>query len=464
LPRDLRAIIEKALHEQPEGRYPSADALASDLRAYLDGRPVAARSAGRAVALAKWTRRHPAYAGLCAALVFSVLIGLAGIVWQWRRAEAGFQQAQRQSVRALESRLQAEAAVMYMAQSLDEANLWRMPDDWRSDANVERLGRYHDRFMRQSLQADEPRPITAAARSYLARIAMQSGDKTEALGLFHESLKIWHELLQEDDRNQVVRDGVANTCLHFGGVLKNNFGIAKGHSFVDRGRLMGEFPLASDIGRVVAREYCNLLDLRAASLRRGGRTADAEELASARSRLVGFFGAKGRRTSEFQELAGNLEATAYRASAHGTEGLERAFDGDLSTLFDSQTNAPVWIEVDLQNQYDILRITLVPEGWAEYSEHCVYVSHFPIEQNFDDATLVQRFVVEANNDQRLNATFVPARGRYLQIRTARSTESVAWKEIEVYGYRPGELKLRRASTANMSIHRKFREVGSSSGE
>ncbi len=55
---DVEAIILKAIDRDPDQRYPSADALAEDIRAYLDHRPVVARSPSPAYQLRKFIRRH----------------------------------------------------------------------------------------------------------------------------------------------------------------------------------------------------------------------------------------------------------------------------------------------------------------------------------------------------------------------------------------------------------------------
>jgi len=57
-PADLQFVIGKALRAEPEERYASADALAEDVRAFLECRPVRARSGSQSYRLRTFVRRR----------------------------------------------------------------------------------------------------------------------------------------------------------------------------------------------------------------------------------------------------------------------------------------------------------------------------------------------------------------------------------------------------------------------
>ncbi|HLU40237.1 MAG TPA: protein kinase [Planctomycetota bacterium] len=80
--RDLDVIVATALSKERDRRYRSAEAFADDLRAYLEGRPVAARPLGPLARAVRWCRRRPAHAALLAVglLALVAIGGLSGFL------------------------------------------------------------------------------------------------------------------------------------------------------------------------------------------------------------------------------------------------------------------------------------------------------------------------------------------------------------------------------------------------
>src|SRR5262249_22116309 len=83
--RDLALICLRCLKKEPEDRYGSAEALADDLRKYLDGRPI--ERASRSERAWRWCTGHPLTAGLCVAAMSFPPIMTSGAVWTARHEE-----------------------------------------------------------------------------------------------------------------------------------------------------------------------------------------------------------------------------------------------------------------------------------------------------------------------------------------------------------------------------------------
>ncbi|HEY9173311.1 MAG TPA: serine/threonine-protein kinase [Verrucomicrobiae bacterium] len=88
VPKDLETICLKCLRKEPGRRYTTAQALAEELDRFLRGEPILARPVNRLEKAVRWCQRRPVLAGLTAALLVVFLLGLAGVLWQWRRAES----------------------------------------------------------------------------------------------------------------------------------------------------------------------------------------------------------------------------------------------------------------------------------------------------------------------------------------------------------------------------------------
>lgn len=87
VPLDIDAVLLKALEKQPAKRYATAGAFAEDIERWLSDRPVTARRTTSLERALRWCRRNPAWTGLfAAALVTIVGVGIAA--WAARRAES----------------------------------------------------------------------------------------------------------------------------------------------------------------------------------------------------------------------------------------------------------------------------------------------------------------------------------------------------------------------------------------
>jgi tetratricopeptide (TPR) repeat protein len=99
IPRDLETVCLKAMAKAPPDRYPSASALAEDLRRFLDDRPVRARPLGMVRQVWRQCRRRPVVTAL-AALATGAFVGMA---WQWWRAETHLALVERSRDRLLDT-------------------------------------------------------------------------------------------------------------------------------------------------------------------------------------------------------------------------------------------------------------------------------------------------------------------------------------------------------------------------
>lgn len=76
LPRDIESVLQKALRREPEQRYASVEAFSDDIRAFLESRPVQARSADGWYRTRKFLRRYWLPVAAAAAVVASLSAGV----------------------------------------------------------------------------------------------------------------------------------------------------------------------------------------------------------------------------------------------------------------------------------------------------------------------------------------------------------------------------------------------------
>jgi len=79
---DLDAIVATALRNEPDRRYPSAQALAEDIRRFLDHEPVWARPDSAAYRIRKFARRHRIGVAVSALLLIVVAVAVGAVLSQ----------------------------------------------------------------------------------------------------------------------------------------------------------------------------------------------------------------------------------------------------------------------------------------------------------------------------------------------------------------------------------------------
>jgi WD40 repeat protein/serine/threonine protein kinase len=108
LPRDLETVCLKCLEKAPARRYPSALALADDLRRYLDQKPIHARPVPAWERAWRWSRRNPALASLGMLTLLLLLAGTGVSTFFAYRAEQRASEAIHERERARQAMQEAE--------------------------------------------------------------------------------------------------------------------------------------------------------------------------------------------------------------------------------------------------------------------------------------------------------------------------------------------------------------------
>jgi len=156
---DLDWIVMKALEKDRRRRYASVSELSSDIRRYLDTRPVLAGPPDRVYRVRKFVRRHRVAVSVAMLIAVSVIAGLVSTGWEAHVAFLQRNRADAEAARALRERLRADAEA---AQALLERG--------RSEAHAREAEAQRDRADSQRREAILQR-LAAERRGYSANVA-----------------------------------------------------------------------------------------------------------------------------------------------------------------------------------------------------------------------------------------------------------------------------------------------------
>ena len=159
LKRDLDWIVLRALEKDRDRRYDTATSLMLDIQRYLNDEPVSATPPSVAYRFMKMVRRHRKTMAAAAAIVLSLIVGLATTTYALEREKAALAREAAERLQAEQARSQAETA--QQQEAIARANA----EKERSIAETERA-----------------KAVTAAeAERQAKQIATAARDKAETL-------------------------------------------------------------------------------------------------------------------------------------------------------------------------------------------------------------------------------------------------------------------------------------------
>jgi serine/threonine-protein kinase len=240
---DLDWIVLKALDKEPERRYPSAEALASDLRRHLQGLPVTARADTLGYRARKFVRRHRLAAGAAALVLLSLVGGLVGTTWQARRARREARKAEAvkdfmKSLFAASDPAQAQGRVRTARDLLDdgarriETELEEQPEVQSEVARLIasvylQLAEYPAATSLLEADLARRRRLDGPRSLAVARTLTLLGDVTYDQGRFADARRCYEEALEiHTERGDRRTPEVAELLWDLGGVQRNSDDLA----------------------------------------------------------------------------------------------------------------------------------------------------------------------------------------------------------------------------------------------
>ena len=164
IPRDLEAICLKCLSKSASHRYRSAHELATDLRHWSMGEPIAARTTTSLERLGKWIRRNPLLASAFAALSITTAIAIfqwSNASFEYGRAESNLKLANEEADRAQRHLALSQNVIDNMVvQVADDAKL---PPALRRSV-AEKASRFQDQLLEDA--PEDPKVALKAVRAH----------------------------------------------------------------------------------------------------------------------------------------------------------------------------------------------------------------------------------------------------------------------------------------------------------
>jgi serine/threonine protein kinase len=244
VPADLVAIVEKAMARRAGDRYPSAKALAEELKRFQTGQLVGAHEYSRLELLSRWIRRNRAAVTL--STIFVVLLGVGSTI-SVRHILRERDSARRERSAAVDARAESDQRRV-AAEKLVDFMLFELHDRLRSVGRLELLAGIGEKILAyyDALAASSD----AATIDRHAQALMVLGDVEAQKGNFDEALQLdWRALAMRERISSPSKEQTRNRAAnhqHIGDALLAKSEVENARAEYDKARKIIVDLLASD--------------------------------------------------------------------------------------------------------------------------------------------------------------------------------------------------------------------------
>jgi serine/threonine protein kinase len=236
LPRDLETIILTASARDPDARYPTAKALASDLQRFVADRPIHARRASLIERGWRWCRRNRLVAGLIAAASVSLLVAAASGWTGYVISRRALEREANKNEEAAKATQRAEESLELSLKQFEEVfNQFAQPDpglsfgspppDQRRPSPDEHLSpkeaavlksvlKFYDQFAQSNSSNPRLRREAGRAHQRVANLYQQMRQYDQAAVAWERTIKIYESLCADFPEDHALRFELAEAYSH----------------------------------------------------------------------------------------------------------------------------------------------------------------------------------------------------------------------------------------------------------
>jgi serine/threonine protein kinase/tetratricopeptide (TPR) repeat protein len=310
LPPDLETVILKAMAKSRDERYPTAEALAADLRCVLEGRATHARPPSLLDRMTRWTRRHGR-----AVLAATLVLALAVVGLSISTALVSSAMVQRQASERKQDRFYHKTRDVLDRFGLQLSE--ELADVPGAEAIRERMLRetrdLYAWFIVEEESDPQLRPDMALAYGKIGALLEQLGAAGEALAAYEKSQSLFAELAQERRGDAAIERQLALAENNVGLALLRQGKTQAGRELIEQAirrqeRLLARAPHDLEVQADLGLSLCNLGRVQ----QEAGELAHAEATYSrAVERLERLKEGRPNRDSEASHADARRLATAY---------------------------------------------------------------------------------------------------------------------------------------------------------